>query len=66
MSGKKYADGSRYDDSDYSEEEKRIAREQRKKRGSPFVRPGETSNFQRRKSTLEKMRDYFRPKKKKK
>lgn len=66
-SGKKYRDGGRkYDDSDFSEEEKREARKRANSRKSPFTRPGDTSNFQKRKTTLQSIRDYFYDKPKKK
>ena len=54
--------GDRYKQDDYSEEELANARSDRKKRGSTFVRPGESSNEQRKKTTLQKMRDYFNSK----
>lgn len=50
-------DKLKYDD--YSEEELRMAREDSKKRGKPFARPGDESNYEKRRTTLERLKDYF-------
>lgn len=57
--GMRNRNGDRYKQDDYSEEELASAKKDRKKRKSPFARPGETSGHAKRKTALQKMRDYF-------
>lgn len=61
--GMRSRNGDRYKKDDYSEEELEMAKRDRKERKSPFARPGETSGYEKKKTTLQKMRDYFKGKK---
>lgn len=61
--GMRSRNGGKYKQDDFSEEELEIAKSDRKRRKSPFARPGETSGYEKKKTTLQKMRDYFKGKK---
>jgi len=60
--GMRSRNGDRYKKDDYSEEELAMAKRDMKRRKSPFARPGETSGYEKKKTTLQKMRDYFKGK----
>lgn len=56
----KYSNGG-YDDSDFSDYEKKVARKQRKDRKYTFVRPGdEKSNEEKRDNFFESLRKKFK------